>query len=76
MAGSVSREEGPEGPVSREPSSGDDVKKPDDGTAEAPKRASLPVRIRHKLGLDVGTLCTMFKSVGVGQFQNLLLMPY
>ncbi|KAA6406487.1 MAG: hypothetical protein FRX48_09758 [Lasallia pustulata] len=62
MAGSAPREEVPRGPISREPSSGDDVKKPDDGTAEGPKRASLPVRIRDKLGLDIGTLCMMFKG--------------
>lgn len=64
MTASVSRDEGPQIPVSREASSaGDVVKKFDDPSVETPKRASLPVRIRDKLGLDVGTLCMMFKSV-------------
>lgn len=64
MAAPVSRDEGPQTPVRREASSGDDVvKKFEDPSVETPKRASLPVRIRDKLGLDVGTLCMMFKSV-------------
>ena len=63
MAGAVARDEGPAVPVSKEPSSGGDVRKPDDVTAETPKRASLLMRTRDKLGLDIGTLCMMFKSV-------------
>ena len=61
MADSAPRDREPDLLPSREPSSGDDVKKPDGARAEAPKRASLPVRIRDKLGLDVGTLLIMFK---------------
>lgn len=64
MAASIPRDGGLQIPVSREASSADDVvKKSDDSSAETTKRASLPVRIRDKLGLDVGTLCMMFKSV-------------
>lgn len=76
MASSASRNEGPNVPLSREASSGDDVKKPGGVTVEAPKRASLPVRVRDKVGLDVGTLRMMFKSVELGRHQDWLLMSY